>query len=75
MSLFLMEDKSLNGELLNYFDYKKDTPTSSAFVQARAKIKPEAFKDFLMALFRQPPITEANICTRNGFPLQMLQCY
>ena len=46
MSLFLMEDKSLNGELLSYFEYNKDVPTSSAFVQARAKIKPEAFKDF-----------------------------
>lgn len=39
-----MENKSLSHELLPYFDYKKDSPTPSAFVQARAKIKPEGFE-------------------------------
>lgn len=43
-SILLMESKSLSHELLPYFDYKKDSPTPSAFVQARAKIKPEAFE-------------------------------
>lgn len=43
-SLLLMEDKSLSHELLPYFDFKRNTPTPSAFVQARAKIKPEAFE-------------------------------
>ncbi len=43
-SLLLMESKSLSHELLPYFDYKKETPTPSAFVQARAKIKPEGFE-------------------------------
>lgn len=45
-SLLLMEDKSLSHELLDFFNYKKNFPTTSAFVQARAKIKPEAFKEF-----------------------------
>lgn len=43
-SLLLMESKSLSHELLPYFDYKKESPTPSAFVQARAKIKPEGFE-------------------------------
>ena len=43
-SILLMENKSLSHELLSYFEYKKDTPTPSAFVQARAKIKPEGFE-------------------------------
>ena len=43
-SLLLMEDRSLSHELLSYFDFKRITPTKSAFVQARAKIKPEAFE-------------------------------
>lgn len=43
-SILLMENKSISHELLPYFDYKKDSPTPSAFVQARAKIKPEGFE-------------------------------
>lgn len=43
-SLLLMESKSLSHELLPYFNFKKETPTPSAFVQARAKIKPEGFE-------------------------------
>lgn len=43
-SVLLMENKSLSHELLPYFDYKTDSPTPSAFVQARAKVKPEGFE-------------------------------
>lgn len=43
-SILLMENKSLSHELLPYFGYKTDSPTPSAFVQARAKIKPEGFE-------------------------------
>jgi hypothetical protein len=43
-SLLFMENKSLSHELLSYFDFKKVSPTPSAFVQARAKIKSEAFE-------------------------------
>lgn len=38
-----MESSSLSHELLNYFDYSTNIPTKSAFVQARAKIRSEAF--------------------------------
>ena len=44
-ALFVMEDKALSKELLPYFDFDPDAPTTSAFVQARAKIRPEAFED------------------------------
>lgn len=36
--------QSLSSELLSYFDFTLQTPTASAFVQARSKIKIEAFK-------------------------------
>ncbi len=42
-SLLVMEDKSLSHELLPIFKFKKGTPTPSAFVQARSKIKSEGF--------------------------------
>lgn len=43
-TLFAMQNKSLSHELLELFDFDKSTPTASAFVQQRAKIKPEAFE-------------------------------
>lgn len=39
-----MKSGSLNNELLDMFDLSVNTPTSSAFVQQRSKIKPEAFE-------------------------------
>ena len=39
-----MESGSITNELLNYFEISPDTPTASAFVQQRDKLKPEAFK-------------------------------
>ncbi len=47
--LVKMGGKSLHNELLNSYNYSVDTATVSAFVQQRAKIKPEA----LACLFRQ----------------------
>ena len=44
-----MESGSLTNELLDLFDASADAPTSSAFIQQRNKIKPEALKTFLMA--------------------------
>lgn len=38
-----MENGSLKDELYKFFDYSLTTPTSSAFVQSRSKIKMEAF--------------------------------
>lgn len=39
-----MESGSLTNELIDLFDASADVPTSSAFVQQRIKIKPQAFK-------------------------------
>lgn len=48
-SILCLEAGSLKDELLKYNDYAVDTPTTSAFVQARDKIKVDAFKH----LFKQ----------------------
>ena len=36
--LLAMQGKTISDELLNFFDYKLDTPSASAFVQARNKL-------------------------------------
>lgn len=38
-----MEGKAVRDELLEYFEYRADTPTNSSFSQRRAQILPEAF--------------------------------
>lgn len=43
-TLIGMENKSLSNELITAFDSKPEMPSTSAFVQQRYKIKPEAFK-------------------------------
>ena len=43
-TLIGMESKSLTNELISAFDMKSEMPSTSAFVQQRYKIKPEAFK-------------------------------
>lgn len=52
-----MEGSSMNHELLKYFNFDGNTPSSSAFNQQRSKILPEAF-DFLFHEFN------------NAFPLE-----
>ena len=42
-SILCMETGSLKDELYKFFDYSLTTPTSSAFVQSRSKIKIESF--------------------------------
>lgn len=39
-----MEGRTLETELLDYFDFAPETPTASAFNQQRSKILPEAFE-------------------------------
>lgn len=39
-----MGSSSIRDELLKSNDFSADTPSASAFVQARSKIRPEAFK-------------------------------
>lgn len=43
-TLIGMESKSLSNELITAFDTEPEMPSTSAFVQQRYKIKPEAFK-------------------------------
>ena len=43
-TLIGMESKSLTNELITAFDMNSEMPSTSAFVQQRYKIKPEAFK-------------------------------
>lgn len=43
-NIICMETASLKDELLKLNDYSIETPTASAFIQARDKIKAEAFK-------------------------------
>ena len=38
-----MKSGSLTNELLDLFELSAETPTTSAFIQQRGKIKPEAF--------------------------------
>ncbi|MBR5180511.1 MAG: IS4 family transposase [Lachnospiraceae bacterium] len=49
-----MESGSITNELLDYYDISPETPTASAFVQQRNKLKPEAleavFKGFSQSL-------------------------
>lgn len=42
-SILCMESGSLKDELYKLFDFSSDTPTSSAFIQSRSKIKIDAF--------------------------------
>lgn len=49
--------QSLSSELLSYFDFTLQTPTASAFVQARSKIKIEAFKQLF---YRTVPSSNQN---------------
>lgn len=50
--IICMESGSLKDELLKFNDYSLETPTASAFVQARSKITVEAFK-LLLDTFNQ----------------------
>lgn len=43
-TIFSLSSKDLKCELMDIFDFDENTPTVSAFVQQRNKIKPEAFE-------------------------------
>jgi IS4 transposase len=57
--------KPIREELYDYFDYSVDTASSSAFVQQRAKLKPEAFEYVVKEFNKAYPCTE----TYKGFRL------
>jgi len=50
--------KPIREELYDYFDFSTDTATSSAFVQQRAKLKPDAFEHVMKQLNKAYPCTE-----------------
>lgn len=58
MIILSMAGCPIREELLNYFDYDINTATASAFVQARAKILPEAFEQLLHLFNKAYPCTE-----------------
>lgn len=58
MIVLSMAGCPIREELLDYFDYDINTATASAFVQARAKILPEAFEQLLHLFNKAYPCTE-----------------
>ena len=66
-SILCMEAGSLLKEMLNYFGFREDIASTSAFVQKRAKILPEAFES-LFDLFTKR-ISESGTETYRGFQL------
>lgn len=63
--LLSMGSQNLSNELLNFFNFALETPTASAFTQARNKIKIDAFK----ALFYGTQSRETSNKTFKGFHL------
>ena len=64
-AIVLSSGKPIREELYDYFDYSVDTASSSAFVQQRAKLKPEAFEYVVKEFNKAYPCTE----TYKGFRL------
>ena len=58
MIILSMTGCPIREELLDYFDYNISTATASAFVQARAKIRPEAFEQLFHLFNNAYPCTE-----------------
>ncbi len=58
MIILSMAGSPIREELLDYFDYDINTVTASAFVQARAKVLPEAFEQLLYLFNKSYPCTE-----------------
>ena len=58
MLILSMAGCPIREELLEYFDYDINTATASAFVQARAKVLPEAFEQLLHLFNKAYPCAE-----------------
>ena len=73
-TLIGMESKSLSNELITAFDTEPEMPSTSAFVQQRYKIKPEAFKavfDGFTSRLINNTSTELRIFTIDGSDIQI----
>lgn len=57
MMTISMECSTIQGELYRYFSFSTKTPTSSAFIQQRDKLKPEAFRSLFHSFSGQLPST------------------
>jgi len=64
-NIICMESGSLKDELFKLNDYSTSTPTASAFIQARSKIKHDAFKSLFDIFNKKSQITK----TYKGFRL------
>ena len=64
-NVLLLESGSLKDEMFKLFGYKLDTPTASSFVQARSKIRPDAFRT-LFNMFNERTGTEYKVEADKG---------
>lgn len=55
--LFSLQSDCLDCEMLHFFKYSSDLPTSSAMIQSRSKLKHEAFEHIFRAFTDACPIT------------------
>lgn len=73
-SIIGMESKSLTNELLDFFNSSSDTPSASAFIQQRSKIKPEAlkavFNGFTNKILKQS-LTDLPVLAIDGSDIQI----
>ena len=69
-----MGSKSLTNEMIDFFQASSDMPSASAFVQKRAKIKPEALKSVFDGFTKKmltTPSDEMKILTVDGSDIQI----
>lgn len=56
LNVILLEAGSLKDEIYKLFGYHLDTPTASSFIQARDKIRPDAFRSLFDSFNRNTHI-------------------
>lgn len=72
-NVLLLESESLQDEMFKLFGYKLDTPTASSFVQARRKIRPDAFRT-LFNIFNEQTL-KSSFTKAIAFSLLMVLLY
>ena len=70
-NVLLLESGSLKDEMFKLFGYKLDTPTASSFVQARSKIRPDAFHT-LFNMFNERTQKKSSFTKAIAFSLLMV---
>lgn len=58
LSTIALDKTSCKNEILRYFDFEKNTPTASALLQQRKKIKHTAFQDLFYSFLDKAPHLE-----------------